>query len=65
MEADKLNFDTSGKIILSIPYHYDDPIVKSCTQEIKQIIENQCFKNVSVFMFYIKKCQIYSYIINL
>ncbi|KAF0755952.1 fatty acid synthase-like isoform X1 [Aphis craccivora] len=41
MEADTLNFDTSGKIILSTPYHYDDPIAKACTNEIKQIIKNQ------------------------
>lgn len=48
MEADKLNFDTSGKIILSTPYHYDDPTAKSCTNEIKQIIKNQLSINVSV-----------------
>ncbi|XP_060835401.1 fatty acid synthase-like [Rhopalosiphum padi] len=41
MEADKLNVNTSGKIILSTPYHYDDPIAKACTNEIKQIIINQ------------------------
>lgn len=48
MEADTLNFDTSGKIILSTPYHYDDPIAKACTNEIKQIIKNQLSINVSV-----------------
>jgi len=48
METDKLNFNTSGKIILSTPYHYDDPIAKACTNEIKQIIKNQLSINVSV-----------------
>jgi len=48
MEADKFDFDTNGKIIVSTPYHYDDPIAKACTNEIKQIVENQSSMNVSV-----------------
>ncbi|XP_029343545.1 fatty acid synthase [Acyrthosiphon pisum] len=45
MEIDKLNFGTSGKIILSTPYHYDDPVAKSCTNEIKKIVENKLSMN--------------------
>uniref|UniRef100_A0A2H8TDM0 Fatty acid synthase n=1 Tax=Melanaphis sacchari TaxID=742174 RepID=A0A2H8TDM0_9HEMI len=41
MEPNKLNVDTSGTIILSTPYHYNDPVAKICTNEINQIIENQ------------------------
>jgi len=48
MEIDKLNLETSGKIILSTPYHYDDPVAKACTNEIKEIVENKLSMNVSV-----------------
>jgi len=48
MEIDKLNFETSGRIILSTPYHYDDPVAKACTNEIKEIMENKLSMNVSV-----------------
>jgi len=48
MKNDKLNFKTSGKIIFSTPYHYDDPISKACTNKIKEILENKLFMNVSV-----------------
>ncbi|XP_016657076.1 fatty acid synthase isoform X4 [Acyrthosiphon pisum] len=45
METDKSNLETSGKIILSTPYHYDDLIAKSCTNEIKEIVENKFSMN--------------------
>ncbi|CAI6347084.1 unnamed protein product [Macrosiphum euphorbiae] len=45
MEIDKLNLETSGKIILSTPYHYDDPVAKACTNEIKEIVENKLSMN--------------------
>lgn len=48
IETDKLNFETDGKIILSTPYHYDDPIAKACTNEIKETLENKLCMNVSV-----------------
>lgn len=52
MEADKFNFSTeNGKLVVCTPYHYDDPISKACTKEIKQIIENQSTVYVSLFMF--------------
>jgi len=47
MEMDKFNFETSGKVIFSTPYHYNDPIAKACTNEIKEIVENKLSMNVS------------------
>lgn len=54
METDQLNIETSGKIILSSPYHYDDPIAKVCTNEIKEIVENKLSMNVSVIYYKVK-----------
>lgn len=52
MEADRLNFSTeNGKLIVCTPYHYDDPISKECTKEIKEIIENQQTAIVSLILF--------------
>lgn len=52
MEADRLNFSTeNGKLIVCTPYHYDDLISKTCTKEIKQMIENQKTVKVSLFLF--------------
>jgi len=48
MEIDELNLETSGKIILSTPYHYDDPVAKECTNEIQNIVENNLTTDVSV-----------------
>jgi len=48
IDTDQLNFESGGKIILSTPYHYDDPIAKACTNEIKEILENKLSMNVSV-----------------
>jgi len=45
---DTFNFETNGKVIFSSPYHYDDPIVKACTNEINEIVENKLSMNVSV-----------------
>jgi len=45
---DQLNFETDEKIILSAPYHYDDPIAKACTIEIEETLENKSCMNVSV-----------------
>lgn len=47
MEADKLGLDTtSRKLILCIPYHYNDSISKECAKTLKAIIENQKTTNV-------------------
>ncbi|XP_029343600.1 uncharacterized protein LOC115033782 [Acyrthosiphon pisum] len=45
MENDKLNIETSGNIILSTPYHYNDLIAKAYTNEIKQIVKNKLSMN--------------------
>lgn len=48
MEADEYNFEISTeKLILCIPYHYNDQLSKSCTKLIKQVVENQLSVNVS------------------
>lgn len=48
MEINELNLETSGKMILSTPYHYNDSVAKACTNEIKDILENKLTMNVSV-----------------
>lgn len=48
LETDKLNLETTGKIILCNPYHYNDSIYESCTEAIKDIVKNQITSNVNI-----------------
>lgn len=50
MEADELNLNTNtGKLILCIPYHYDDPISKECKKEIEYFTKNKLWIDVSIY----------------
>lgn len=48
LEADKLNLETAGKLILCNPYHYNDSIYKLCTKAINDIVINQISCYVSI-----------------
>lgn len=49
LEADELNLSTANtKLILCIPYHYDDPVSKECKKAIKQIIDNKIWIEVRI-----------------
>jgi len=61
IEADKLHFETIEEIIFSTPYHYDDPVAKACTNEIKGILENKLHMIVSVLCYKITDILINNY----
>lgn len=49
LEADEFNFNTNtGKLILCIPYHYNDPTSIECEKSIEHITANKLWIDVRI-----------------